>query len=155
MMPRRAQIPKLGLLLLLLLLLPRCREDLPVELPVLTTFTGITETAEDGTVLSSDPDDWRSIIEAGLYVQPAYPNPCDRSSSFTISFRLSRPESLRITLNDRIDHVARTVISETVPAGPTKFKPAVAYMDTKIYRLYITVIRPDAEYTTYGDVDIR
>lgn len=155
MMPRRAQIPKLGLLLLLLLLLPRCREDLPVEFPVLTTFTGITETAADGTVLSSDPDDWRSIIEAGLYVQPAYPNPCDRSSSFTISFRLSRPESLRITLNDRIDHVARTVISETVPAGPTKFKPAVAYMDTKIYRLYITVIRPDAEYTTYGDVDIR
>jgi hypothetical protein len=79
------------------------------------SVSGITSTDAQGTILSTDPDDW-CHGGAGPSLGPAFPNP----SSPGVSIPYSLTSSLHVTMQimDHNCHVIRTLVIQQKQAGP-------------------------------------
>ncbi len=146
-------LPPALFILLAFALMAGCREDLGVPPPELPApYSGITSTDGNGSVLSVDTADWKPIDALGTFVNPAFPNPC--TTNFNFIFRLAAADSIVITLNAAPSAVVEVIASGRFGQGQFQVIGDVASLSPGIYRVYFTVVRGGALYTTYGDVQV-
>lgn len=143
--------------ILIIIFISSCSKSKVVEPENKSPFSEISKADSDGKILSSDPDDWKPIEEAGMEFFPkgAYPNPCFAPSGFSISFRLSKQDSVVITINDAPDHSLRTCLAKKLVPGQYAITVKMGLYDPGFYRLYFNIVRPETTYVSYGDVQIQ
>lgn len=129
---------------------------------------GITQTTADGSIVSDDPDDWNvgPMYQSLIIVdQPAFPNPVDYNSNFTIRINLQTPDAVNqmifysfrypTELNGPIYELDQSRLqlfnSVTIPASSIADQGAAGAAGT--YRILIYDGRDNL--ITYGDVELR
>jgi hypothetical protein len=143
----------LGAFFLIATAVAGCRQEEIVTPPQESAFSGITVTDGSGNVLSNDPDDWNPILEAGVGMYPAYPNPCTSFGGFYLEFGLTARDSILITLNDTPSEVVDTIASGAFDPGNHQIHVNTGSRQG-LYRVYFTVLTSDVMYTTHGDVQV-
>lgn len=140
----------------IIIIVSSCNKDKAVEPESKSPFSGISKADSIGKILTSDPDDWKPIKEAGMEFFPegAFPNPCFAPTGFSLQFRLRAQDSVVITINDTPDHPLRTCLAEKLVPGMYAISVKMGLYDPGIYRLYFKIVRPETTYVSYGDVQI-
>jgi len=142
--------------------------------PLTTPFTGITETDSTGPDPngSMDADDWKPLMDCSssqgvlvhisdtlietlpgcTLIRPAYPNPA--KSYFIISFCISDPDSVVLTLNSSPAFIVKELLNRRLKVGWYSVYVSASNLPAAIYRVYITVYRQTDVLHSYGDVQI-
>jgi len=128
----------------------------------------ITETTIEGEVVEEDPDDWRiSPFFSGLIsVEPAFPNPVNNNTEFTVQIQISTIESmngLNILAFDEERNLKTMAIDTRIP-----LPPGLLEIDVDPIRFTNTGVRTNARglhrififdlndnLLTYGDIMVE
>jgi|GEM_PF-2813198 len=149
----------------MLLSLSGCDDDFVGGTEPEKKFEGIRVTFEDGRQggsIGDASDDWRSIPQVGLTVIPAAPNPVTIASDelgvptrTSIEFRLAQAESLRLWVESSPGVPDMELLVGTMEAGNHVLEADFTGKQPGIYRVYLSIRREGADYTTYGDLMLR
>lgn len=121
--------------------------------------SGITETTESGTVVSTDPEDWRvSPRYRGLVttIEPPYPNPSEgQTVILTVDYSAIQgaPQQLFLVV---VEEERLSVIDEvtgTAGAYQFSFNPSATLGEPGLYRLLI--LDDGDELISYGDIEVE
>jgi len=144
------------LLFITLLIYISCKGNTEPVLQPCSPYKGITETDATGTIFGNeDTEDWQSSGILTLY--PAYPNPCD--GTISISFSISEPAEVLITINDSPNKIINSFSLGNIPAGGHKIlwngtDDSGEMVPDCIYRAHISAIKNDVSFSSYGDVKV-
>ena len=119
--------------ILLLLIVVGCGQDdeqQEFEREAFQLPEGITETEGNGTIISEDPDDWRSapFFQGLIFVKPAFPNPVSTSDQLNVEIEVSGIDAVSgLTVAVLIDDAAnagfRTIFTSSQSPFPTGLTP--------------------------------
>ena len=117
-------------------------------------FSGITETDQDGNIISIDPEDWIDV--EGLDVSPALPNPF--SSNILIPFTLTYSDSTRVIVRIHSSPTQRVKLLLDSILSPGEFTILWDGRDDQrtpvapgIYRCFIKAGNSE----TFGDLQLK
>lgn len=124
------------------------------------TPSGITQTDQNGEVVSLDDDDWRTapLFLARVEVEPAYPNPAS-GVVVTIPFRVLQPNEVSGGVYVRSFDADGDVIplgESLETSGPGLYIITISPAQlgpTGLHRLFVTDVFGDL--ISYGDLDVR
>ena len=116
-------------LILLIFILAGCGQDdeqREFEQEAFQLPEGITETEGNGTIISEDPDDWRTspFFQGLIFVEPAFPNPVSTSDQLSLEIEVSGIDAVSgLTVAVLIDDAAnagfRTLYTNSQSPYPT------------------------------------
>ena len=123
--------------------------------------SGITETDENGEVVSTDTDDWRvsPAYMGRVHIDPAFPNPATIGDNITVPVLVRQFDAVRGTLalvsydSDRIARRLDEIRNASDPGAYVLSFPARILRVDGLVRLYI--VDNGGGLVSYGDVLIE
>jgi hypothetical protein len=120
------------------------------------SFSGITQTKEDGTIISTDPDDWKSAGCSGSVCLISNilfrANPVKSTAGLTLT--VSKSLKVDIGIYSFPETKKKTIQNAVLMAGTHDMNVNVSGLAAGIYRIIIIADDNGTTYRTYGDIQV-